>query len=1134
MESGSCVARRTRSRKTPTVPAIPPRGKEEARIHQCDGKSKEFNSGCGGTRALELKEESCFSRESKGVEILDVDHDGEQGDEAEEDEEREEEEEEEVEEEGEEEDDADADDDDGYEVEEVSAEEECFPQSRRKQQTENEQPSVSDRPKEDKKAECVVITDDDDENDVGSESSKHSCECYVLRKTTRPIQHPNPIMRGILSLDSYSFSHSLSAEEGEQERSNGGREASVSTSEVAMEEEIERMFFSRKRALGIDVLVPTRETLGEAMSQGSGVAGRTRSRCPFRSTKKGGTFSRPFVLESSEEENPFDPAAAEDAVRSKKEEGSSSTDDAVSNSEKEEYDSSGSEVYRKNERIRKGKFSKRKQGRASKDDAFFKLLVNTVWGTGATYPEELNSSPPAEFCQPKVRAPEIDELMLQLKFPYNEEEMSTVREKSEMESLEDELWTKLDFAMRLTEMGSFESGVDSKETCAADKEMDQSILCQNGKHEYILNEKVGITCRYCGFLKVNIRHVFPRMVRNHWRKSGQWKHDGGEDPMEWDGSRMQDTYDDSPVLEILPPGTVWDIVPEARKTMHHHQREGFEFMWKNLAGSIFLRELKSSCSDVMGGCVISHAPGTGKTLLTIVFLQTFIEVFPDCRPIIVAPQNMLLSWEREFKKWNVNVPFHILNRKELSGKEDDLILKLFHKKRSLQRNMNDVRMVKLYSWNKGKSVLGLSYPLFQRLAENQNSNNEQSAQIAKILLEKPGLLVLDEGHTPRNSKSLIWKALVKIKTERRIILSGTPFQNNFNELYNVLCLVRPRFADSLSSRISGKSFMMPKRKRPRWEWDVLTSSIGKPTDDNLEELRSILDPFVHVYKGSILKNLPGLRESLVVLHPYPQQKQVLDSIQNIPARNCMGRECAVSLISVHPSLITTCSLSEEEESVIDKHQLERVRDDPNEGVKTRFVMELIRLAGALGEKVLVFSQYIEPLEFIKKHLITQFNWTEGKEVLQMDGSIVMKHRQSRIDSFNDPFSEVKVLLASTKACCEGINLTGASRVVLLDVVWNPSVERQAISRAYRLGQTKFVYTYHLIASGTNDEDKYSIQVKKERLSELVFSSTDCQMDNQSNPSKGFEDKILEEMVYHEKLKSMFAKISCHLKKTLHL
>ena len=82
----------------------------------------------------------------------------------------------------------------------------------------------------------------------------------------------------------------------------------------------------------------------------------------------------------------------------------------------------------------------------------------------------------------------------------------------------------------------------------------------------------------------------------------------------------------------------------------------------------------------------------------------------------------------------------------------------------------------------------------------------------------------------------------------------------------------------------------------------------------------------------------------------------------------------------------------------------------------------------------------------------------------MDGKLDVNQRQISINSLNDPKSDVKVLLASTKACSEGISLIGASRVVLLDVLWNPSVEQQAISRAYRTGQKKFVHVYCPVTS----------------------------------------------------------------------
>ncbi|KAL2520059.1 SNF2 domain-containing protein CLASSY 3 [Forsythia ovata] len=99
---------------------------------------------------------------------------------------------------------------------------------------------------------------------------------------------------------------------------------------------------------------------------------------------------------------------------------------------------------------------------------------------------------------------------------------------------------------------------------------------------------------------------------------------------------------------------------------------------------------------------------------------------------------------------------------------------------------------------------------------------------------------------------------------------------------------------------------------------------------------------------------------------------------------------------------------------------------------TKFITKLFWLADALGERVLVFSTIIDPLVFIKQQLGYHFSWKEGREVLYMDGQLDVNQHQHFISSFNDFSSEAKVLCASTKACSEGINLIGASRVVLLD------------------------------------------------------------------------------------------------------
>lgn len=307
--------------------------------------------------------------------------------------------------------------------------------------------------------------------------------------------------------------------------------------------------------------------------------------------------------------------------------------------------------------------------------------------------------------------------------------------------------------------------------------------------------------------------------------------------------------------------TVWDLIPGVYQTMYQHQQEAFEFMWRNLAGGIDLNKLIShSKPDVVGGCVISHAPGTGKTRLSIVFIQTYMKVFPDCRPMIIAPRGMLLTWETEARKWNVNIPIHNLNSLEYTGKEDKAIISSLTSRQP--RTKMSVRLVKLCSWSKGNSILGVSYNLFKKLSSERTTTG-----LDKFLLEKPGLLVLDEGHIPRNQRSLIWKVLGKVKAEKRLILSGTPFQNNFDELYNILCLVRPKFAEEITNNnlklgrqkvcIDEQPIGFPEKDGGKELWTSLTSNV---TDDNVEEVRSILKPFVHIHNGTILNDLPGMQQ----------------------------------------------------------------------------------------------------------------------------------------------------------------------------------------------------------------------------------------------------------------------------------
>jgi len=151
---------------------------------------------------------------------------------------------------------------------------------------------------------------------------------------------------------------------------------------------------------------------------------------------------------------------------------------------------------------------------------------------------------------------------------------------------------------------------------------------------------------------------------------------------------------------------------------------------------------------------------------------------------------------------------------------------------------------------------------------------------------------------------------------------------------------------------------MQERKDVSWDWEP--DSSGDTADEKINQLKLLMNPFVHVHKGNILqKNLPGLRDCVLVLKPDILQQETLESIEC--SQIALNFEHKLAWVSVHPSLFLNCSLSKKEESVVHKDKLEKLRLNPYGGVKTKFLIEFIRLCDAVNEKVLVFSQFIDTL-----------------------------------------------------------------------------------------------------------------------------------------------------------------------------
>ncbi|KZV57949.1 chromatin remodeling 40 [Dorcoceras hygrometricum] len=710
--------------------------------------------------------------------------------------------------------------------------------------------------------------------------------------------------------------------------------------------------------------------------------------------------------------------------------------------------SSGFHAHDKNKKLPMAdeteQLRKRKQVLSTRYD-FWKLLADSVLEKGQM-PEERESDQGTK----QAHVPDVQN-NLSMKFRF-EDELPNAVEKTNYEKEIEGLFAELDFSWVLAQIGSFDLPEVHNVDTYAHSEETQHARCARGDHKLFLQDEMGLRCIYCPHVELGPKDIFPKWVEKTCRLSGRTRSSEVGQLPKFDKLNLTSSVHDFTDFSNNGQGTVWDVKPGIKESMYKHQQEGFEFLWKNLAGSINLGELSSSDPSGVGGCIISHAPGTGKTRLTIVFIETYLKLFPSCRPVIIAPASMLLTWEQEFKKWNVEFPFYNLNNLEFSGNEDSSALQFFSGFSG--QNKESIRMVKIYSWNSGRSILGISYSLYEKLA------------------------------------------------------------------------VRPAFADVLSQEKIFAAEMVTSKKMSRRKHEgknAQSTSISKAINSAVEKLKLAMSPFVHVHKGTILQqSLPGLRDCVVLLKPPALQKSLIDRIEGL--QSTFEFDHKVALISVHPYLLQFCGSVEKQRVGIDMGAIEATKLNPSEGVKTKFIFELVRLSLAMNEKVLIFSQYIQPLELIKDQLKENFKWVDGKQIFQMQGKLDQRQRQLMINIFNDPQSEAKVMLASTKCCSEGISLVGASRLVLLDVVWNPSVERQAISRAYRIGQKKYVYTYHLMTSGTTESEKYCRQSEKERLSELVFTSSSNEGEKHKHPATGIEDRILEEMVSHANLSAIFEKI----------
>jgi superfamily II DNA or RNA helicase len=322
--------------------------------------------------------------------------------------------------------------------------------------------------------------------------------------------------------------------------------------------------------------------------------------------------------------------------------------------------------------------------------------------------------------------------------------------------------------------------------------------------------------------------------------------------------------------------------------------------------------------------------------------------------------------------------------------------------------------------------------------------------------------ILDEAQHIKNPSSATAAAAKRLRAKRRLALTGTPIENRLSEIWSIFDFVSPGLLgplDKFESRFS----------RPIESGDYKTA----------QRLRATIHPFIlRRTKQEVAKDLPEKIETDQVCDLTGEQRSIYTQVAREVRAQVLGEVERVGLAKSQIQILA--GLTRLRQAACDPRLLGLPRDftDEDSG-KLVALRELVQNAIEGGHKVLVFSQFVMMLRIIEKAMKE-----DGVTYEYLDGST--KDRMERVERFqNDP--SVPVFLISLKAGGTGLNLTAADTVIHFDPWWNPAVEQQATDRAHRIGQTKVVTAYKLMAAGTIEEKILLLKAKKRELVASVLS-----------------------------------------------
>ncbi|GAB4829608.1 hypothetical protein Ancab_019276 [Ancistrocladus abbreviatus] len=474
-------------------------------------------------------------------------------------------------------------------------------------------------------------------------------------------------------------------------------------------------------------------------------------------------------------------------------------------------------------------------------------------------------------------------------------------------------------------------------------------------------------------------------------------------------------------------------------------------------GSLFPHQLEAlnwlrKCWYRSKNVILADEMGLGKTVSACAFISSLYFEFKAKLPcLVLVPLSTMPNWMAEFALWAPD-----LNVVEYHGcaKARNVI-------RQYEWHVNypdgSKRKTELYKFN----VLLTTYEMV--LAD--------SSHLRGIPWE---VLLVDEGHRLKNSGSKLFSLLNTFSFQHRVLLTGTPLQNNIGEMYNLLNFLQPASFPSLSS-------FEEKFK------DLTTA-------EKVEELKKLVAPhMLRRLKKDAMQNIPPKTERMVPVELSSIQAeyyramltknyQILRNIgKGVPQQSMLNIVMQLRKVCNHPYLIPG---TEPDSGSVEFLQEMRIKAS----AKLTLLHSMLKILHKEGHRVLIFSQMTKLLDILEDYLTIEFG---PKSFERVDGSVSVADRQAAIARYNQDKSRF-IFLLSTRSCGLGINLATADTVIIYDSDFNPHADIQAMNRAHRIGQSKRLLVYRLVVRASVEERILQLAKKKLMLDQLFVNKSGSQ------------------------------------------